>query len=158
MLDAARVKDTKPVGKTQPLAVVEKGAFEDWLMLSAIINNTSSSHDHVLTDLENKIAALNDCQTDETINPASPAIFCEAFQNQLDRFDLDRRVKQQIYKVFGHSLDHQLGVKDENGIIIAPNDFIPAAEYCGRISEIDRWVVNHVFDWMEANPNKLAIL
>lgn len=42
-----------------------------------------------------------------------------------------------------------LGIKDENGNVIAPDDFIPAVERCRRMSEIDRWVVLEVFDWIE---------
>ena len=42
-----------------------------------------------------------------------------------------------------------LGVKDENGNTIPPDDFIPAVERCQRMSEIDKWVVQSVFDWVE---------
>ena len=44
-----------------------------------------------------------------------------------------------------------LGVKDEDGKIIPPDDFIPAVERCQRMSEVDRWVVQNVFDWIEKN-------
>lgn len=42
-----------------------------------------------------------------------------------------------------------LGIKDEDGNTIPPDDFIPAVERCQRMSEIDRWVVLTVFDWIE---------
>jgi diguanylate cyclase (GGDEF)-like protein len=42
-----------------------------------------------------------------------------------------------------------LGILDENGKIIPPDDFIPAVERCQRMSEIDRWVVLNVFSWIE---------
>ncbi len=42
-----------------------------------------------------------------------------------------------------------LGIKDENGNTIPPDDFIPAVERCKRMSEIDKWVVQSVFDWIE---------
>jgi len=42
-----------------------------------------------------------------------------------------------------------LGIKDENGNTIPPDDFIPAVERCQRMSEIDQWVVQSVFDWIE---------
>lgn len=42
-----------------------------------------------------------------------------------------------------------LGIKDENDNVIPPDDFIPAVERCQRMSEVDRWVVLAVFDWIE---------
>ena len=42
-----------------------------------------------------------------------------------------------------------LGIKDENGNIIPPDDFIPSVERCQRMSEIDQWVVQNVFSWIE---------
>jgi len=42
-----------------------------------------------------------------------------------------------------------LGIKDENDNVIPPDDFIPAVERCQRMSEVDRWVVLEVFDWIE---------
>ena len=44
-----------------------------------------------------------------------------------------------------------LGILDENGNIIPPDDFIPGVERCQRMSEIDRWVVQNVFSWIEEN-------
>lgn len=44
-----------------------------------------------------------------------------------------------------------LGVKDEVGNIIPPDNFIPAVERCQRMPEIDRWVVENVFNWIVEN-------
>lgn len=44
-----------------------------------------------------------------------------------------------------------LGVKDETGAIVPPDHFIPAVERCKRMPEIDRWIVNNVFAWIENN-------
>ncbi len=44
-----------------------------------------------------------------------------------------------------------LGIKDEHGVTIPPDDFIPAVERCQRMSEVDQWVVLNVFDWIENN-------
>ena len=45
-----------------------------------------------------------------------------------------------------------LGIKDEQGNTIPPDNFIPAVERCHRMSEVDKWVVNSVFDWVETHP------
>jgi diguanylate cyclase (GGDEF)-like protein len=47
-----------------------------------------------------------------------------------------------------------LGVTDENGKFIPPDNFIPAVEQCQRMPEIDRWIVEHVFNWICDNREK----
>ncbi|MCK9607181.1 MAG: DUF1631 family protein [Methylomonas sp.] len=44
-----------------------------------------------------------------------------------------------------------LGIKDEDGNIIPPDHFIPAVERSKRMHEIDKWVINTVFDWIDSN-------
>ena len=39
----------------------------------------------------------------------------------------------------------------EQGEIVQPGSFLPAAERYGISPQIDRWVVNHVFEWMSSN-------
>jgi diguanylate cyclase (GGDEF)-like protein len=51
-----------------------------------------------------------------------------------------------------------LGIKDENDNIIPPDDFIPSAERCQRMSEIDRWVVLNVFSWIEEHQFDFEML
>lgn len=46
-----------------------------------------------------------------------------------------------------------LGVKDEAGNIISPDQFIPAVERCKRMPEIDQWIIKKVFNWIEQNRN-----
>ena len=46
-----------------------------------------------------------------------------------------------------------LGVLDENGVVIPPDNFVPAVERCQRMSEIDRWVIQTVFSWIEQHPS-----
>ncbi len=41
---------------------------------------------------------------------------------------------------------------DENGAVVPPMAFIPAAERYGVMTEIDRWVVRHAFDWLAQRP------
>ncbi len=51
-----------------------------------------------------------------------------------------------------------LGIKDEKGNTIFPDDFIPAVERCQRMSEVDRWVVLSVFDWIRNNQKVFTSL
>lgn len=47
---------------------------------------------------------------------------------------------------------------DENGAVIPPGDFLPAAERFGAAHQIDRWVIEHVCQQLAAHPQHLARL
>lgn len=46
---------------------------------------------------------------------------------------------------------------DENGRMIPPNSFIPAAERYNLMRSVDRWVVAHTFNWLVANPTQQVV-
>ncbi|MEH6469061.1 MAG: EAL domain-containing protein [Porticoccus sp.] len=50
------------------------------------------------------------------------------------------------YEILVRMLDHE-------GDIVPPGKFIPAAEHYGLIEDIDRWVLNKIFAYLEENPN-----
>jgi EAL domain-containing protein (putative c-di-GMP-specific phosphodiesterase class I) len=54
----------------------------------------------------------------------------------------------------GKSLAYEVLVRlrGENGAVIAPGQFIPAAEKNGLMSQVDRWVLNHLLVWLEHHP------
>jgi diguanylate cyclase (GGDEF)-like protein/PAS domain S-box-containing protein len=52
----------------------------------------------------------------------------------------------------GHHYEILLRMLDQDGQIIAPNAFLPAAERYNLTSQIDRWVIEHYFRWLSANP------
>ncbi|MCI0734046.1 MAG: DUF1631 family protein, partial [Methylococcaceae bacterium] len=100
---------TKPAGNKANFALVDKDDFEDWLILSEIINKANTSHENILSEIDKKIAALNGHPSGNRYQSTSPAVLCELFREQLDEYGLDHRVKQHIYKIFGRSLENQLG-------------------------------------------------
>lgn len=48
-----------------------------------------------------------------------------------------------------------LRMRDENEALIPPGAFIPAAERFGLMTQIDRWVVKHVFEWLGLHRSDL---
>jgi len=50
-----------------------------------------------------------------------------------------------------------LGVTDERGNLISPENFILAAERYRRMPEVDRWIVKKVFALLKDNPSLLEI-
>lgn len=51
-----------------------------------------------------------------------------------------------------------LVVKDENGDYLPPAEFIEAAELYNKMTEVDRWVIDYVFDWFSRHPEQLEIM
>lgn len=48
-----------------------------------------------------------------------------------------------------------LRMRDEQGGIIPPGRFIGAAERNGLMSDIDRWVLRSIFEWLDSHPEHL---
>jgi len=49
-----------------------------------------------------------------------------------------------------------LRLRDQDGSLIPPGAFLPAAERFHMASRIDRWVVRHVFQWMAEHSEAMA--
>src|ERR671924_2260540 len=64
------------------------------------------------------------------------------------RFELFRMAIQPLQRPEpGAHYELLLRLKDEGGRIVAPNDFIAAAERYGLTPAIDRWVIENAFRW-----------
>ncbi|MEE9333723.1 MAG: EAL domain-containing protein [Granulosicoccaceae bacterium] len=50
-----------------------------------------------------------------------------------------------------------LRINDEDGSLLSPAKFIPVAEKYNIMTEIDRWVVSHVLDWIKANQKQYEL-
>ncbi len=65
-----------------------------------------------------------------------------------NRFLLYRQQIQplQAEPAAGRFYEYLLRLRDEDGVIIAPGAFIPAAEHYNLMPQLDRWVIKTVFD------------
>ncbi|MFG6447513.1 EAL domain-containing protein [Roseateles sp. BYS180W] len=45
-----------------------------------------------------------------------------------------------------------LRLRQEDGTVVAPGSFLPAAERYQMVTRIDRWVLSHVLDWLHLHP------
>ncbi|MCC6303146.1 MAG: DUF1631 family protein [Gammaproteobacteria bacterium] len=81
----------------------------------------------------------------------------------LEEGELDLRY-QSIVPIAGegpqppHHVEILLGVTDEDGNPISPQELILAAEHYHRMPAIDRWVIRTAFDWMARNGDQLDAL
>ena len=76
-----------------------------------------------------------------------------------DRFQL---YYQPIVPVQGRSegahYEFLLRMQDDDGAIVSPGAFLPAAERYKLATRIDRWVIRAAFDWLHQNPEHLQAL
>ena len=73
------------------------------------------------------------------------------------RFELFRMAIAPLQRVeVGAHYELLLRLKDETGRIVAPNDFIAAAERYGIMPAIDRWVIENSFRWLVSEADERA--
>ncbi len=71
------------------------------------------------------------------------------------RFELFRMAIMPLQRVdHGAHYELLLRLKDEAGRIVAPNDFIAAAERYGITPAIDRWVIENAFRWLVSEADE----
>lgn len=74
-----------------------------------------------------------------------------ALQN--DNFELYYQHYQALSQRFdGHHYEILLRMRDQEGKIVPPSAFLPAAERYNLTAKIDRWVVENYFSWLADNP------
>ena len=56
------------------------------------------------------------------------------------------------------SIELLLRMQGDNGNLIPPGAFIPAAERYNLMIKIDHWVINHAFKWLSEHPEESATL
>ncbi|WP_084407361.1 EAL domain-containing protein [Aestuariibacter salexigens] len=57
--------------------------------------------------------------------------------------------------VKGHHYELLLRLRDDEGEIVPPGAFLPAAERYNMTAQIDRWVIEHYFRWLADNPEHM---
>ncbi len=74
-----------------------------------------------------------------------------------DRFTLYVQPIKAVGKALeGSGYEILLRMVDDNGDLLPPGAFLPAAERFNLISQVDHWVVDHAFSWMCEHPRELA--
>jgi diguanylate cyclase (GGDEF)-like protein/PAS domain S-box-containing protein len=58
----------------------------------------------------------------------------------------------------GHHYELLLRLQDEEGRLVCPNDFLPAAERYSLAPKVDRWVISRALKHLACQPNALAQL
>ena len=69
---------------------------------------------------------------------------------------------QPVFKIEKHSVhmahcEILLRIRNENGELFSPANFIPIAEKYNIMTEIDRWVFSHVMDWLSTYQDQYKV-
>jgi diguanylate cyclase (GGDEF)-like protein/PAS domain S-box-containing protein len=76
-----------------------------------------------------------------------------------DSFELYYQHYQALsQRIEGHHYEILLRMRDQEGNIVPPSTFLPAAERYNLTAQIDRWVVENYFCWLADNPEHNAEL
>ena len=72
------------------------------------------------------------------------------------RFEIFRQVIQPLQHAHEHGLHYELllRMRDEAGKIVAPDQFIVAAERYGLTPNIDRWMIEHALRWLVSEADE----
>jgi diguanylate cyclase (GGDEF)-like protein len=98
-------------------------------------------------------------------NDKEQAVRAEVMNNiaRLNKALDEERLKLRCQKIMPASNVNEkphyeilLSIEDELGILLAPGEFIQAAERYNRMQAIDRWVIHNVFTWAMENSKQLA--
>ncbi|HYW04145.1 MAG TPA: EAL domain-containing protein [Gammaproteobacteria bacterium] len=77
-----------------------------------------------------------------------------------DRFELHWQwiAPLQEADAGGHHYELLVRMLGDDGALVQPDEFLPAAERYNLAPELDRWVVDHALDWLGRNPAHLEEL
>jgi diguanylate cyclase (GGDEF)-like protein/PAS domain S-box-containing protein len=78
-----------------------------------------------------------------------------------DRFEIYRQIIQPLQASSEHGAHYELLLRmrdDEAGTIISPDQFICVAERYRLTPSIDRWMIEHAFDWLASSSSELSDL
>lgn len=114
---------------------------------AACLNAQSSGGNrvHVYTAGENEALRLRN-----EVQLASEIVQAE----RENRFTLFCQPIKSLANDQEHSYEILIRMHGENGEIVSPANFLPAAERYNLIPQIDRWVVHTAFEWLHNNPDK----
>lgn len=68
------------------------------------------------------------------------------------RFVLYRQRKVALSKAQTEHYEILLRLREEDGTVIAPSEFLPAAEHYGLAPSFDRWVIRNLFAYLDTHP------
>ena len=105
---AAVEKPSEPL-ESDSLSLVDKGEFEDFLVVSELSTKLEFSHDLILMSINQRLDNVSDSRILNETNPIGPVAVCHAFRSALHSLQLTDASNQVLYDAFADELAHSLG-------------------------------------------------
>jgi diguanylate cyclase (GGDEF)-like protein/PAS domain S-box-containing protein len=84
--------------------------------------------------------------------------------NELREALMDNRLELFVQPILStrssqlHSYEVLVRLRDKQGTLFPPGAFLPSAERYNLSERVDRWVIDHVFDWLEQHKQQLSFV
>lgn len=84
--------------------------------------------------------------------------------NELREALMDNRLELFVQPILStrsgklHSYEVLVRLRDKQGTLFPPGAFLPSAERYNLSERVDRWVIDHVFDWLEQHQSELSFV
>lgn len=84
--------------------------------------------------------------------------------NELREALMDNRLELFVQPILStrssqlHSYEVLVRLRDKQGTLFPPGAFLPSAERYNLSERVDRWVIDHVFDWLELHKQQLSFV
>jgi diguanylate cyclase (GGDEF)-like protein len=85
---------------TQKLSLIEKGDFEDWLIVKVMATKVETSNNELLQELQIRLKELSGLASGVQNNPISPAVICYAFNQTMSSLPVELNLRKIIYSSF----------------------------------------------------------
>jgi hypothetical protein len=103
VLERRRRKEAA-ASQAQKLALVDTERFEEWLAVAEIVSKAEARSQQALSDIRKRMALLARPWANKEVNPVSPAVITRALDDALDQVELDRAVRQALYRTLQEAL------------------------------------------------------
>ncbi|MFE8070576.1 DUF1631 family protein [Marinobacteraceae bacterium S3BR75-40.1] len=120
----------------EQMQLVDKGEFEDWLMVRVLVTKAETQYRGSLLQLKMRLEHAGIVNETGHQNPLGPVMVCEAFSHALDSLGFSREVARIAFKVFEHQIIRQLdGLYEELNQILVRQGILPDLDLSKYLSD-----------------------
>lgn len=93
---------------SQKLSLIDKGDFEDWLVVKVMATKVETSNSDALQELQIRFGELSGLANGVQNNPISPAVICYAFNETISKLPIDTKIRKLVYSSFEQNIAFNL--------------------------------------------------
>ncbi len=93
---------------SQKLSLIDKGDFEDWLVVKVMATKVETTNSDALQELQIRFGELSGLANGIQNNPISPAVICYAFNDTISKLPIDTKIRKLVYASFEQHIAFKL--------------------------------------------------